>query len=43
MSERTPHHDPPPILGRWRYLYALVLGNLALDMLLLWIFTRAFA
>jgi hypothetical protein len=34
--------DPPPILGRWRNLYALVLGTLALDVFLLWLFTRAF-
>jgi hypothetical protein len=37
------HPDPPPILGRWRYLYALVLLGLAVDILLLWLFTRAFA
>jgi hypothetical protein len=38
-----PPNDPPPILGRWRNLYALVLLNLALDIFLLWLFTRAFA
>jgi len=37
------HPDPPPILGRWRNLYALVLLALAVDIFLLWIFTRAFA
>ncbi len=35
--------DTPPILGRWRNLYAIVLLTLALDILLLWLFTRAFA
>jgi hypothetical protein len=38
-----PHYEPPPILGRWRYLYALVIANLAFDIFLLWVFTRAFA
>jgi hypothetical protein len=35
--------DRPPILGRWRNLYALVILTLAADMFLLWLFTRAFA
>jgi hypothetical protein len=37
------HHDPPPILGRWRNLYAAVLLALCVDIFLLWLFTRAFA
>jgi hypothetical protein len=35
--------DPPPILGSWRNLYALVLAVLAFDIFLLYLFTRAFA
>ena len=34
---------PPPVGGRWRNLYALVLIELALTVLLLWAFGRAFA
>jgi hypothetical protein len=29
-----PEDDPPPLLGSWRNLYALVLGNLVLMVLL---------
>jgi len=34
--------DPPPILGSWRNLYAAVLGNLALLVLLFWWITRVY-
>ena len=34
--------EPPPILGRWSVLYALVLIALACEIALFWIFTRAF-
>lgn len=34
---------PPPVLGRWRNLYALVLGGLALWILLFFLFERAFS
>jgi hypothetical protein len=34
--------EPPPILGRWSRLYALVLIALALEITLFWVFTRAF-
>jgi hypothetical protein len=35
--------DPPPFGGTWHRLYALVAGWLALQVLLYWLFTRAFA
>ncbi len=34
--------DPPPLLGAWRNLYALVLGNLALLIVIFWALTRSF-
>ncbi len=34
---------PPPILGRWRNLYAAVLGGLVLWILLFHLFERAFS
>ena len=46
MIERDPGRgadEPPPFLGRWSRLYALVAGALALEILLFWWFTRAFA
>jgi hypothetical protein len=35
--------EPPPVLGRWRNLYALVIGALAAVILLLLWLTRAFS
>ncbi len=35
--------EPTPPLGRWRRLYALVIGVLILDIVLLWIFAQVFA
>lgn len=35
--------EPAPPLGSWPRLYALVLGVLALDLLLLALFTRLFS
>ena len=35
--------DIPPILGSWRRLYAAVLGALAFEVFLFWLFTRSFA
>jgi hypothetical protein len=35
--------DPPPILGSWRNFYALVLGMLVLDIVMLYLFTRIFS
>lgn len=34
--------EPPPVLGRWSRLYALVLGLLALDIALFALFARVF-
>jgi hypothetical protein len=33
--------EPPPILGSWRALYALVLGALAAQVVVYWLVTRA--
>ena len=35
--------DAPPLLGSWRNIYLLVLGNLALLVALFWAITRAYA
>jgi hypothetical protein len=35
--------DPPPIGGSWRVLYAIVLLNLIVLILLFYAFTRAFS
>jgi hypothetical protein len=35
--------EPPPILGSWRTLYALVLLALALEVLVFYLFSRALA
>ena len=42
MSPHAPD-DPPPILGSWSAVYAVVLAVLAADILLLYAFTKAFA
>ena len=34
---------PPPVLGSWGALYAVVLGDLALTVLLMWWLTRAWS
>ena len=34
---------PPPVGGSWRRLYAVVLGALAVEVLIFYWFTRAFA
>ncbi len=36
-------HDAPPLLGSWRNIYLLVLGNLALLIALFWALTRAYS
>ncbi|MFN0149443.1 MAG: hypothetical protein ACKVU1_01865 [bacterium] len=45
MTEpRPPGDDEPPPFGRsWRILYAIVLLNLAAQILLFYIFTKTFA
>ena len=35
--------EPPPLLGSWRRLYALVIGALVAIVVLLALLTRAFA
>ena len=35
--------EQPPIGGSWRVLYAIVIGNLVLLILLFYAFTRAFS
>jgi hypothetical protein len=35
--------ERPPFGGSWRALYAIVIGNLALLILLFYAFTRAFS
>ncbi len=34
--------ETPPLLGSWRNIYVVVLGNLALLVLIFWLLTRAF-
>ena len=42
--EAAPDGEEPPPIGRsWRVLYAVVIGNLALLILLFYAFTRAFS
>ncbi len=36
----TDPEDPPPLLGSWRNLYALVLASQATFVLVLWLLTR---
>ena len=45
MNEPVPPQmePPPPLLGSWNRLYALVVGELLLLVLLFLIFTWAFA
>jgi hypothetical protein len=40
MRDHPPHDDPPPLLGSWRNLYWLVLGELAALVLLFFALTR---
>ncbi len=41
--EKAATEEAPPILGRWSRLYALVLIELALCILLFYLFERVFA
>jgi hypothetical protein len=34
--------EPPPVLGSWRNIYALVLGTLAVLVFVFWAITRAY-
>ena len=44
MSEPTRPEldDAPPVLGTWRNVYLLVIGNLALLVTLFWALSRAY-
>lgn len=42
-ENQPPVDEPPPPLGSWRRMYAAVLLNLALLVLLFWLFSRAFS
>jgi hypothetical protein len=35
--------DPPPVLGSWNRIYALVIGVLAACIGLFWLFARTFS
>jgi hypothetical protein len=39
---QIPTEEPPPFGGSWKTLYAVVLVNLALLVVLFYVFTRAF-
>jgi len=42
QSTNDEGEPPPPVGGSWRVLYAVVLANLALLVVLFYLFTRAF-
>lgn len=49
MQPKSPHSDPQPkdeeaprLFGSWRRLYMMVLGELALLILLMYLFRQAF-
>lgn len=47
MTNGRDHHEPtregpPPVGGSWTALYAVVLANLAVLVVLFYLFTRAF-
>lgn len=39
---QTGGEEPPPVGKRWGVLYAVVLGALALEIVLFWLFARTF-
>jgi len=39
---KNKEESPPPFLGRWRNVYGLVLVNLAMMVVLFYIFTKVF-
>ena len=41
-SNKEKEKSPPPFLGRWRNIYVLVLLNLAVLVLLFYLFTKVF-
>ncbi|WP_187264349.1 hypothetical protein [Pontibacter beigongshangensis] len=43
-DEKRPYEeDKPPLLGSWKQLYLLVLGNLALTIFIFYLITRFYA
>lgn len=34
---------PPPVFGSWSRMYAVVIGALAVEILIFYLFTRAFS
>ncbi|HVF26899.1 MAG TPA: hypothetical protein VM943_01585 [Pyrinomonadaceae bacterium] len=42
MSDERPVNEPPPFGGSWTVLYAAVLINLAVLILLFYLFTKVF-
>ena len=42
INDDRDDEGPPPFGGSWTRLYALVLGNLVVLILLFYLFTRAF-
>ena len=43
MDEGSVPEEPPPFGGSWAVLYTIVLVNLAVLIVIFYIFTRAFA
>jgi hypothetical protein len=41
-TKSSSHEEPPPVGGSWKTLYAVVLLNLAVLVVLFYLFTRAF-
>ena len=39
---RDEPEEPPPVGRRWGALYAVVLGALAVEVVLFWLFAKAF-
>ena len=48
MTDPTPEEDPPdiegppPLLGTWNNLYAVVLAALAIQIVAFWLITKAY-
>ena len=43
MADGRPEdEEPPPVWKRWNVLYAVVLGALAVEIVLFWLFARMF-
>lgn len=43
VDPQPPREEQPPILGSWPRLYAVVIGALAVEILIFYLFTRAFS